>query len=141
MPVVPVPILNELKVLGVTFASDCSFSAHINSTVHNTNASLQTLTKMRRFGCDTESLLHANMCLVRPLLECVSLVLGPSAIRTAYLLRDVEFIQKRETRIIFRSRKIPYDEDLVKLNLYQLEVRLEHLFLQFGKSVLANTSH
>ena len=69
MPLVPFPIVNEIKILGVTFTSDCSFSAHIDLTIHKANASLQTLTKMRRFGCDTESLLHAYMCYVRSLLE------------------------------------------------------------------------
>ena len=33
LPLVPFPIVNEMKILGVTFTSDCSFSAHINSTV------------------------------------------------------------------------------------------------------------
>ena len=92
MSLVPFLIVNEMKILGVTFISDCSFSAHINITVHKANASLQTLTKMRRFGCDTESLLNAYMCYVRPLLEYACPLWGPSAIRMAYVLRDMETV-------------------------------------------------
>ena len=134
MPLVPFPIVNEIKILGVTITSDCSFSANINLTVHKANASLQTLTKMRRFGCDTKSLLHAYTCYVRPLLEYACPVWGPSAIRTAYLLRDTECVQKRATRIILRDRGIPYDQALAKLNLSPLKVRLEHLIHQFENS-------
>ena len=141
MPLVSFPIVNKIKILGVTFTSDCSFSAHINLTVHKADGSLQTLTKMRRFGCDTESLLDAYMCYVHPLLEYACPVWGPSAIRTANLLRDIECVQKRATSIILRNRDIPYDQALAKLNLSPLKVRLEHLIQQFGKSVLANKSH
>ena len=143
MPLVPFPIknLNKIKILGVTFTSDCSFSAHINLTVHKANASLQTLIKMRRFGCDTKSLLHAYTCYVCLLLEYACPVWGPSAIHTAYLLRDIECIQKRATRIILRDHGIPYDQALAKLNLSPLKVQLEHLIHQFGKFILANKSH
>ena len=99
------------------------------------------LPKMRRFGCDTESLLHAYMCYVCPLLEYACPVWGPSAICTAYLLHDIERIQKRATRIILQNCDIPYDQALTKLNLSPLKVQLEHLIQQFGKSVLANKSH
>ena len=133
--------MNKIKILGVTFTSDCSFSAHIDLTVHKANARLQTLTKMRRFGCDTESLLYAYMCYVCLLLEHACPVWGPSATRTAYLLRDIECVQKRATRIILRNHDIPYDQALAKLNLSPLKVHLEHLIQQFGNSVLSNKSH
>ena len=89
-PEAPFPVVSEVKILGVIFSCDCTFTTHINSQTGNANASLQTLSKMFRFGCKAHSLLCAYLCYVRPILEYACFVWGPSVLRTAYLIQELE---------------------------------------------------
>jgi len=90
---VPFPVVSEVKILGVIFSRGCTFTTHINSVTHKANAFLQTLSKMCHFGCNAHSLLQAYLYYVRPILGYACPVWGPSVLRTAYLMQELESVQ------------------------------------------------
>ena len=69
VPNVPFFLTNSIKILGVTFSNDFSFTAHIENVVKSANASLQTLNSMHRFSANTESIQYAYIVYVCPSLE------------------------------------------------------------------------
>ncbi|XP_065584835.1 uncharacterized protein LOC136043810 [Artemia franciscana] len=140
-PEVPVSVVSEVKILGVIFSHDCTFTTHIKSVTRKANTSLQTLSKIRRFGCNTHSLLRAYLCYERPMLESACPVWDPSVLRTIYLMQDLDSVQKRATRIILSNRDISYHNTLETLELQSLELRLGELILRFGKMLLSNPAH
>ncbi|XP_065562451.1 uncharacterized protein LOC136028533 [Artemia franciscana] len=103
-PYVPFPTVDSIKILGVTFSSDCSFGLHVENVVKNANACLQSLSTMRRFGCDVQCLLLAYLIYVRPVLEYASPLWGPAALRTVHLIQELESVQKRAVFIIIGDR-------------------------------------
>ncbi|XP_065582837.1 uncharacterized protein LOC136041954 [Artemia franciscana] len=116
-PYVPFPIVDSIKILGVTFSSDCSFGLHVENVVKNANACLQSLSTVRRFGCDVQCLLLAYLTYVRPVLEYASPLWGPASLRTVYLIQELESVQKRAVFIIIGDRQLSYGEALVKIDL------------------------
>ena len=133
-PEVPFHIVSEVKILGVTFSRDCTFTTYINSVTRKANASLQTLPKMRRFGCKAHNSLRTYLCYVRTILEHGCPVWAPSVLRTTYLMQELESVQKRTTRI-------PYHGALATLELQSLELSLGDLILRFSKMLLSNPTH
>ena len=140
-PEVPFSDVSEVKVLSVILSHDCTFTTHINSVTRKVNASLQTLSKMRRFGCNAHSLLRAYLYYVRSILEYACPVWGPSVLRTTYIMQELESVQKRVTRIILSNIDISYHDALATLELQSLELRLGELILRFGKMLLSNPPH
>ncbi|XP_065557774.1 uncharacterized protein LOC136025719 [Artemia franciscana] len=140
-PYIPFPIVDSIKILGVTFSSDCSFGLHVENVVENTNACLQSLSTMRRFGCDVQCLLLAYLTYIRTVLEYTSPLWGPAALRTVYLIQELESVQKRAVFIIIDDRQLSYGEALVKLDLPTLAQRYEQIILRFGKFLLSKPQH
>ena len=87
--------MSEVKLLGVIFSRDWSFTAHVDSIIRKGDASLQTLSKMDHVGCDVKSLLCAYLCYVQPVLEYACPVCGPSVLQIAHMMYDLESVQKK----------------------------------------------
>ena len=138
---VPFPVVSEVKILGVIFSRDCSFTAHVDSVIRKANASLQTLSKMRRLWlrCQKSPPCISLLC-ATSLGVCLPCV-GPfSTTHCSPDLYDLESVQKRAVRIILGSRDIPYQEALITLSIQCLEQRLRDLIMRFGKVLLLEPS-
>ena len=66
----------------------------------------------------TPTVFYGHTCATcAPMLEYACLGWGPSALRTAYLMQELESVQKRATRIILSIRDISYHDALAALEL------------------------
>ena len=115
-PEVPFPVVSEVKILGVIFSHDWTFTTHINSVTWKEKVFLQTLSKMRPFGCNAHSLLQAYLCYLHPILQYACPVWGSSVLKTTYVMQELESVQKWAARIILSNRDISYLDALAPLN-------------------------
>ena len=116
------PIVNSCRDLGVIVSSDLSPRLHINNIVLKANQRTNMI--LRCFiSKDINTLLHAFVVYVRPLLEFNSVVWSP------YFKCDsdaVERVQRRFTKRLPGLRFCTYIERLKKLDLASLELRRLH---------------
>ena len=110
---------NIVKDLGVLIDSDLSFDDHINDKINAANRMLG-LIRRNFVDLDKNSFLLLYKCLVRSHLEYAAPVWNPYK---KGLIRDIESIQKRATKLIRVCRNMPYKERLSCLGLPTLKYR------------------
>ena len=75
---------------------------------------------------DNDLFVRAFLVYVRPILEYNSIIWSPSLIRD---IEQIEKVQRRFTKRLFRMRHLTYDARLQQLGLSRLELRRLHLDL------------
>ena len=121
----------NVKDLGITMSSDCTFKTHINNII----ASAKNMSSwiLRTFRTrDPTIMLALFKLLVRPILEYSSVLWSPI---TKGEIQRLEEIQQSFIRKIAGISKI-YSEALKELNLYSLERRRErYIVIQVWKMI------
>ncbi len=113
----------SIKDLGVTIASDLSWSKHIENITCNANRTLGLVKRVCHDIDDisTRKLLYCSI--IRPKLEYASNLWSPYLIKYQLLIENV---QRRATRFILNYPKnMPYAERLAKTNILPLQYRRE----------------
>jgi hypothetical protein len=111
--------VSEMKDLGVIVDSELSFGNHIYDKI---NKAYQMLGIIKRNFCNInkEVFMLLYKGLVRSQLEYANSVWNPYKVS---LIRDLEKVQKRATKIVGVCKKLPYGERLRLLNLPTLRFR------------------
>jgi len=124
---------NEVRDLGVVFDNNLSFKSHILGIVSKCRKLCGFI--RRTFAAHDPKLLFKFFCVfVRPILEYASPVWSPSAVK---LIKSLESVQKRYTKMLPGFRDLPYAERLRLLDAESLEVRRIRLDLTLLSSVIA----
>ena len=96
---------------------------------------------MRRLCFSDRQLLLAFTTYIRPFLEYCCPVWGPQTQNTAYMVDELENVQKRATRIKLGPNFSSYESALELLNFLTLFDRRQRLIMKFEKSLLTNEKH
>jgi len=116
-----VPLEHEcmIKDLGVWMDSDLSFDDHVHEKIKMANKMLGIISR-NFIDLDKASFLLLYKSLVRSHLEYAGSVWNP---HKKGLIRDIENVQKRATKLIRCCKKLSYEDRLVKLQLPTLKYR------------------
>ena len=110
---------DKVKDLGVWFSSNLSFSHHHEMSVRKAWAVLGMIRRsFPRITIADFKLLYGTY--VRPLLEYCSSVTHTGLVKDANLL---ERVQRKATKLVVGLKNLPYEERLVRLQLYPLQTR------------------
>lgn len=107
------------KDLGITIDKDLTFKEHIHASVSKANRMLG-LIRSTFTNLTPEILLPLYKCLVRPHLEYASPVWSP---HFAYLIKQLERVQRRATKLVKSIKDLTYEERLKVLRLPTLSYR------------------
>jgi ribonucleases P/MRP protein subunit RPP40 len=111
--------VNQMKDLGVTFDEELSFKTHIYEKINKAYQMLGILRRnFKHVDKDTFKLIYVS--LVRSQLEYAHAVWNPYIIS---LIRDLERVQKRATKLVRGCKSLPYKMRLLYLNLPSLKYR------------------
>ena len=113
--------VNQEKDLGVIFDNELKFDEHIKHKVNIANRNLGII--YRKFSyLDQTMFNNLYKTMVRPHLECASVIWNPHHKRLKVLLENV---QRRATRMLkgLRFSKMIYNERMLKLGIPSLEYR------------------
>jgi hypothetical protein len=111
--------LNSIKDLGVTFDANLKFDQHINEKVNKAYSFLGII--KRNFTClNKEAFIALYKSLVRSHLEYAVQVWSPYTIT---LIKKLEKVQMRATKLLFCTKDLPYPKRLALLNLPTLHYR------------------
>ena len=105
----------------MTFESTLRFDKHILNCVNKANRMLGLIKRSFSF-MDKEMFLPFYRALIRPHLECVTVVWSPFLKKDIFL---IENIQCRATKIVKSTRNLSYEERLKYLGLPALKYRHE----------------
>ena len=116
---VPVEQVESEKDLGVTFESTLRFDHHILNCVNKANRMLGLIKRTFTY-MDTEMFLPLFKTLIRPHLECATVVWSPFLKKDIFLIENV---QHRATNIVKTISNLSYEERLRHLGLPTLKYR------------------
>ena len=130
-----IPVVNEVKFLGVIFDRKLNFISHINHVRKKCAKSLNLLkvVSSMNWGADRHSLLRLYRSLIRSKLDYGCIVYG--AARKSYL-RKIETIQNQALRICLGAfRTSPIDSLHVEANETPMYLRRKKLALQYALKI------
>ena len=107
------------KDLGVIMDSNLSFDQHIGEMVNKANRMLGLIKRNFKY-INENTFLNLYKSLVRPLIEYASPVWNTKKI---YLIKQLEGVQRRGTKLIPTISNLSYPDRLRQLNLATLEFR------------------
>ena len=108
------------KDLGVLVDDKLGFNEHIGEMVNKANRTLGLIKRSFKF-LDETSFINLYKTLVRPLVEYASPVWNPHHL---YLIKQIESIQRRATKLVSSVNSLTYPERLRQLELPTLEFRI-----------------
>ena len=114
----------QAKILGVTITKDLRRNVHIENIVQKASKPIYLLKQLKKADVEPGSLVKFNTACIRSVLEYSCQVFHSSM--PQYLSDEVERIQKRGLRIIFRD--LNYKEATAKAKLGTLFERRETLY-------------
>ena len=117
--------------LGIFVSKDLHWATHINSIIAKANKMLGFLRRncYRHLPLDTQRTLY--ICLVRSHLTYACQVWSPISSGSLYLMRNLERVQRRATRLITQNPELSYKSRLRCLKLLPLCYFYEYLDLLF----------
>ena len=107
------------KQVGVTISHDLAWNKHVENIVKKAGKRLYMMYQLKRAGISQSDLVTVYLSVVRPLLEYACPVWHTNL--QQYLSDDIETIQKRALRCIFRGAR--YAEILSNVGLQTLKDR------------------
>lgn len=133
---VMVPVVQKIKILGVTITGSFKWDAHIQNIVGKANSKLFQLRKLFTAGFSINELVRAYCVYLRSNLEYCSVVWGPGL--SIKLINKLERVQKRALSIINRKRvdRFNYEEVLELHKIESLESRRNTALEKFGFKLL-----
>ena len=112
--------VESLKLLGVHFSRNLTWSVHCDKIIKKANKRLCIINQLRKAGYSTKELVSVYCTLIRPILENAATVW--SALSSC-LAAEIEMVQKRAMRAIFWPIKLCYNASLEAVNLLALTER------------------
>ena len=131
-------MVDQAKLLGVTIASDMTWSLHVEDVIAKSSRALYMLYILKRFRPQQEYMVKVYTTYIRPLLEYCAPVFHASL--TAKQAQQLERIQKRALKII-AGYDTSYQQILSQFNLDTLADRRQMLCLRLGKQLLNSNVH
>ncbi len=107
------------KDLGITIDNELSFTKHIMQTVKKANNLVGMIRRTFTF-LDNETFTKLFTSLVRPVLEYGNSVWST---HLQYLIKDIENVQRRATKLLPGMQDLEYEDRLRRLNLPSLAFR------------------
>ena len=135
----PLPLVHEVKLLGVYLNSLLTWDTHVKHLVKKANRCIFILIRARQFGFCTKTMQTLYQWYIRTGLEYAAPVWHSSLTQGDTL--KLERIQKRCFRIILGPRYVTYENALRCLNTCTLAERREKLALRFGRSLLRSPTY
>jgi hypothetical protein len=126
-------MVDKIKILGVTIASNLKWDCHISNVVHRASNKLYMLKLLRKFKLPVKDLLTIYRCYVRPLLEYAVPVWNAGI--TDSHVHMLERVQKRALRIILGQDYNCYSHALKLCNLTNLKMRRENICVKFARNM------
>ena len=137
----PIPIVDQVKYLGVLLDSKLNLCSHIEYTKGRAQQRMSILKSVagKRYGADRSVLLRMYKSMILPILEYSSLILdGPGTHR----VESLEVIQNSCLRIASGAlRTSPIRALQVETNVMPLSVRRRELLLRFFLKVAGDRRH
>ena len=124
--------VKEEKDLGVIFDEHLHFNTHIKEIIHKANNVLGTI--KRTFNSRDANLIRLlYTILVRPILDYSSTIWNPYQMG---VIRELENVQRRATKLIPSLQNLTYSERLQNLNLSSLSYRRNRMDLIMTYKIL-----
>ena len=124
--------VQEERDLGVTFDEHLHFNTHIKEIIHKANNVLGTI--KRTFNSrDANVIRLLYTTLVRPILDYSSTIWNPDQMG---VIRELENVQRRATKLIPSLQNLTYSERLQNLNLPSLSYRRNRMDLIMTYKIL-----
>ena len=128
-----------MKILGTILTDNLSWDENCDEITSKINKRMRLLKKLHNFGATKEEMVHFWIMYCRSVLEQSSVVWSSSL--TQENIEDLERTQKSFVKLILKNEyredsDDSYEESLMKLNLETLEVRRNHLDLNFAKNCM-----
>ena len=118
------PIVQNVRDLGVLVDNRLTFRDHINSIISGGNVKTMQKKLWRCFLCkDVKNLITAFTTYVRPMLEYCSPVWSPVSVSH---INQLESVQRRFTKRLPELRSLTCDERCARLGINRLELRRLH---------------
>lgn len=119
---ISLPVVPKCVDLGITMASNLTFTDHINAIVIKAH---QHANLIRRCSVvrDISLLMRACLVYVRPLVKRNSFIWSPHLIKD---IKTVEWVQRRFTKILPGFKHLAYVDRLSRLNLPSFQLRRTH---------------
>ena len=109
----PIESVQSFKLLGMYLSSDIKWTTHCEYIIKRASKRLYILRQLRKACYGTIDLIEVYCCFIRPVLEYAVPVW---ASLPSYLSAEIESIQQRALKIIFKSEYYCYNNCLEKLN-------------------------
>ena len=110
---------DSINDLGVLFDSKLKFDQHINVKVSKAYSMLGIIRRNFK-GLTAEAFIYLYKSLVRSVIEYANVVWSPY--RISYI-EEIEKVQMRATKLVYRLKNLSYEDRLKTLNLYTLKYR------------------
>ena len=131
-----IEIVKETKLLGTHITDDLKWDKNTSEIVKKANRRMQLLTKAASFTLNRQDLKRIYLTYIRSILDQSAVVWHSSLSQKNK--RDLERVQKVAVRIIVGKNYTNYKENLLELNLKNLNVRRENIYLNVAKKCLKN---
>ena len=112
--------VESLKLLGVHFSRNLTWSVHCDKIIKKANKRLCIIYQVRKAGYSTKELVSVYCTLIRPILEYAAPVWS---VLPSCLAADIKMVQKRAMCAIFWPIKLSYNVSLEAANLLPLKER------------------
>ena len=125
-------VVDKMKILGTIINNTLTWDENCTELIKKGNARMALLRNAKSFGAAPKEMVHLWIIFCRSLLE-QSCVLWHSAL-TQENADNLERLQKTFTKLVLGQQYRSYEEALLKLNLFPLNVRRQNLCLKFAQS-------
>lgn len=136
---VPLPLVSEVKLLGVKINSSLNWNSHIDHILKKARKCFFILYRARQFRFSPVTMFTLYTWFIRTSLEYAVPVWHPGITAKHSLL--LERVQRRCLRIILGPRYTDYDSALRFFNTTTLEKRRIKLCYQFAKNLSKSPKH
>ena len=121
----------SVRDLGVYISKTLHWSYHVNSIVAKSNKMLGFLRRTCSRNLPVNSLRMLYIALVRSNITYASQVWAPSSSGSIYLMKTLEGVQRRASKLILHNLDLNYKTRLIRLKLLPLSFFYEYLDLLF----------
>ena len=127
---IPLEVVYETKLLGITLTSDCRWDNNTKSIVQKGSSRLWFLRRLKILGASRETLSDIYKLFCRSILEYGAPVwTGALSVKNT---KDIERVQKSAMKIISGSKNVPYEDILEDFGFEDLSTRRDKLCLGFA---------
>lgn len=133
-----IDLVSEYKILGLIVSQDLKWNAHVQHIVLKASKRIYLLKELKRASIPAADLLTFYTSCIRPVLEYACVVYHHAL--PAYLVDDIEYIQKRCLRIIY-SYCLSYLDRLSAAGITSLVERRDNLCHSVYQSISGDSTN